>query len=138
MEYKYWKKWDRKFTNNLINCFNTITQTTYEILTDTLNSENITYRFNYDNVFYDLEKGYKTNQFVSATGKTFGGIKFKKTNIQLILKNPLYIGKVRHEGVLYPGLHEPIISEEVFQRVQDILKDNRAGRIGKWEKNSGT
>ena len=75
------------------------------------------------------ERGHKTNQFISAAGKTFGGIKFKKTNIQTMLKNPIYIGKVHHDGVLYPGLHEPIISEEIFQRVQDILKDNRRERL---------
>jgi len=75
------------------------------------------------------ERGHKTNQFISAAGKTFGGIKFKKTSIQTMLKNPLYIGKVHHDGVLYPGLHEPIISEEIFQRVQDILKDNRRERL---------
>ncbi len=75
------------------------------------------------------ERGHKTNQFISAAGKAFGGIKFKKTSIQTMLKNPIYIGKVHHDGVLYPGLHEPIISEEIFQRVQDILKDNRRERL---------
>jgi len=74
------------------------------------------------------EKGRKTKQFTSKTGRSFGGTKFKNTNIQLILKNVLYIGKVRHNGELYPGLHEAIISDEIFDKTQQILANNRVGR----------
>jgi len=74
------------------------------------------------------EKGYRTKSFTSKPGRTFGGTKFKNTNIQLILKNVLYIGKVKHNGELYPGLHEAIISEETFNNVQQILANNRVGR----------
>lgn len=74
------------------------------------------------------EKGYRTKQFISKAGKVFGGTKFKNTNIQLILKNVLYIGKVKYNGELYPGLHEAIISDEIFDKVRQILANNRVGR----------
>ena len=43
-------------------------------------------------------------------------------SIQDILKNPVYIGKVTHGDDIFDGVHEPIISEELFYRVQLLLK----------------
>lgn len=74
------------------------------------------------------EKAYLTKQYTSKSGKTCGGIKFKNTNIQLILKNVLYIGKVKYNGELYKGEHEAIISEDVFDKVQEIIANNRVRR----------
>ncbi|WP_373417203.1 recombinase family protein [Streptococcus sp. O1] len=44
------------------------------------------------------------------------------TTIKDILKNPTYWGKVRYQGKLYDGLHEPIISEEEFELAQIELR----------------
>jgi len=74
------------------------------------------------------EKGYLTKQYTSKSDKTCGGIKFKNTNIQLILKNVLYIGKVKYNGELYKGEHKAIISEEVFNTAQEIIANNRVRR----------
>jgi site-specific DNA recombinase len=43
------------------------------------------------------------------------------TTLARILSNPFYPGYVRHNGKMYPGLHEPIVSERDFQRVQQLL-----------------
>lgn len=74
------------------------------------------------------EKGYRTKNFTSKTRKVFGGAKFKNTNIQLILKNVLYTGKVKYNGELYPGLHEAIISDDIFDKTRQILANNRVER----------
>ena len=74
------------------------------------------------------EKGNITKQFTSKTEKTFGGKKFKNTNIQLMLKNVLYIGKVKYNDELYPGVHKAIVSEATFNNVQQILANNRVER----------
>lgn len=34
-----------------------------------------------------------------------------------IIKNPIYIGKIRYKGKLYTGLHKPIINEELFNQI---------------------
>ena len=36
----------------------------------------------------------------------------------------LFTGKVRHRDTLLPGLHEPLVSEELFQVVQATMKKN--------------
>jgi GNAT superfamily N-acetyltransferase len=38
-----------------------------------------------------------------------------------ILANPVYIGVVEWNGVQYSGTHEPLVTPEVFRRVQELL-----------------
>lgn len=72
------------------------------------------------------DRGYRTKQVtIKKTGRTYGGLKFYATHIQGIIRNPLYIGKVRYAGQIYDGQHEAIIDEETFKKTQDMLKQNR-------------
>lgn len=41
----------------------------------------------------------------------------------VILRNRLYIGKIKYKGQEYDGVHEPIIDEETFNRVQIRYKE---------------
>ena len=74
------------------------------------------------------EKGYKTKLHTTLQGKKYGGISLKSTNIQLILKNVFYIGKVSYQGQIYDGEQERIVSDDVFKKAQEILSDNRRER----------
>jgi site-specific DNA recombinase len=48
--------------------------------------------------------------------------------IHAMFSNPFYAGKVPHHGKLYPGRHDALVSEELFERVQAVLKaHNKAG-----------
>lgn len=38
--------------------------------------------------------------------------------ISTILRNQLYIGKIKYKGVVYDGVHEPIIDTETFRQAQ--------------------
>ena len=38
-----------------------------------------------------------------------------------VLANPVYVGIVEWNGVHHPGTHEPLVSPEVFRRVQELL-----------------
>jgi site-specific DNA recombinase len=42
--------------------------------------------------------------------------------LQLILANPANRGLVRWNGETHPGLHEPLVDEETFERAQEILR----------------
>ena len=75
------------------------------------------------------DKGYRTKRYITKAGKAMGGNKFKNTNIQLILQYVLYTGRVKYNGELYPGLHEAIILEEAFNKVQQIIANNRVERV---------
>ena len=41
----------------------------------------------------------------------------------VILRNTLYIGKIKYKGVEYDGVHEPIIDLDTFERVQKRYKE---------------
>lgn len=48
---------------------------------------------------------------------------YSKKRIEDILKNPIYIGKVHYKDEIFDGVQEPIISEELFYRVQLMFKE---------------
>jgi len=83
------------------------------------------------------KKGYRTKQYLRK-GKISGGIPFKTVNMMWMLRNMLYIGKVNYKGKqVFQGQHEPIISEEVFNKVQQILNENKREIKNKPQKNIG-
>ena len=49
-------------------------------------------------------------------------------NLNCILRNKAYIGLVGHKGTWYPGEHQGIISQELFEQVQTLMADNRINR----------
>ncbi|MCK5680182.1 recombinase family protein, partial [bacterium] len=51
------------------------------------------------------------------------GAKVPKSVINKILKNPIYYGSFRWTGGLYRGTHEPLISKELFDRVQEVMTE---------------
>lgn len=75
------------------------------------------------------EAGITTKKWVSKNGTIHKGNKFGKNTVERILKNPLYIGKVTHKNSVYPGQHEAIISEEVFNLVQVIFAKDRKEKV---------
>ena len=55
--------------------------------------------------------------------KTKFGKNFSKTILAYLLRNPVYVGKIKHNGEIYQGIHEAIISEEFFAIAQKIHKE---------------
>ncbi len=51
-----------------------------------------------------------------------------RAHLYRIIRNPVYVGKVRYKNKLYPGEQEGIVSAEVFQEVQDLLDAKRIKR----------
>lgn len=47
-----------------------------------------------------------------------------ETLVRNVLKNELYIGKVKFKGVTYQGHHEAIISDDLFYQVQNIFRES--------------
>ena len=47
---------------------------------------------------------------------------YSRGRLHNILRNPIYIGKVRHKSDVYDGLHEAIIAQEQFDRAQQQMQ----------------
>jgi DNA invertase Pin-like site-specific DNA recombinase len=61
----------------------------------------------------------------SASGRSSGDRPLSRGNLYSILANRAYIGLAVHKGTAYPGLHQPIIDKELWDRVQTVLAENR-------------
>ena len=71
-------------------------------------------------------KGYRTKQWTTPKKLVFGGKPYSKSTVHHLLRNPVYIGKIRYAGNIYKGKHEPIISTDIFEKAQDIMTQNGA------------
>ncbi|MDO8663283.1 MAG: recombinase family protein, partial [Candidatus Wildermuthbacteria bacterium] len=56
--------------------------------------------------------------------KTKNGNAFPMMKVSRLLQSPIYIGKVFHRGIVYDGIHEPLVSKNVFELAQTIDKTN--------------
>ncbi len=77
---------------------------------------------------YAETSGLRTKQHVFASGRVAGGKPFTTGHLYQLLSNPLYRGKIKHRDQVYDGLHEAIISEALWGRVQETLANNRVAR----------
>lgn len=61
--------------------------------------------------------------------RNFGNRPVSLHGIETILRNPFYTGiiEIKRTGAVYQGIHEPLITADIFQRVQEV----KAGRAGK-------
>ena len=53
--------------------------------------------------------------------KSKSGQKIYKSALDKVLKNPIYYGAFRWKGKLYFGNHDPIISKQLFDEVQNVF-----------------
>jgi len=63
------------------------------------------------------------------------GQKVSKSVVHKILKNPLYFGEFRWAGKMYKGIHEPLISRELFDRVQEVMAEKGRRKTGQQKHN---
>lgn len=74
------------------------------------------------------QRGARGKSWASRGGREMGGAIFHKSRLHKLLTSPLVVGRVPYKGATYQGVHEPIVDEGVFARVQALLAEN--GRSG--------
>jgi site-specific DNA recombinase len=60
---------------------------------------------------------------ISKNGARSGGRAFSRGALYELLANPLYVGEVRHRKERHPGQQEAIIGRELWEQVQQRLRD---------------
>jgi len=65
-------------------------------------------------------------QLNGAGCRNRNGKKWGRRAVLYMLKNPVYVGKIRWREVEYEGQHDPIISEVLFGKAQGILEERNA------------
>lgn len=60
--------------------------------------------------------------------RTKTGRKVFKGTVQKVITSKFYMGIIEREGKLYQGIHEPIVSKELFDKVQQVTADKTRPR----------
>jgi hypothetical protein len=73
--------------------------------------------------------GIVSKSSVDRFGKSRGGKPLARGALYLMLQNRIYRGEIVHKDKAYPGLHEAIVDEALWDMVQAALADNRVERV---------
>jgi hypothetical protein len=74
------------------------------------------------------DKGIRSKSRTATTGRKLGGAVLSRGTLYHLLSNPLYIGKTAHKENLYPGQHEAIIDDKLWEQASNRVKGNRVRR----------
>jgi site-specific DNA recombinase len=77
--------------------------------------------------------GVNSKSWIAQSGKEHIGRSYSRGALHHLLSNPVYAGCIRHKDVIHEGMHEAIISKEIWQQVQDHLTGN--ARVERGHKN---
>ncbi|MBU2612697.1 MAG: recombinase family protein [Nanoarchaeota archaeon] len=69
-----------------------------------------------ENIFLDFQNNEAS---LNSLSKKYG---FSLNGLKKILRNFTYLGKVKFDGEIHNGNHEPIVSSTLFNHVQDKLE----------------
>jgi site-specific DNA recombinase len=78
--------------------------------------------------------GVRSKIRVSKDGVESGGQAFSRGALYTLLRNPIYVGEIRHKGVCHPGQHAPIVDRAMW-KVAQLLRGHSTGCRAR---NSGT
>jgi DNA invertase Pin-like site-specific DNA recombinase len=73
-------------------------------------------------------EGILTKVQTMRDGSTRGGVPFARGPLYHLLKNPIYIGSLPHKKLVYPGQHQRIVDQPLWNQVQQLLAENGANR----------
>ena len=79
--------------------------------------------------------GVRSKIRVSKDGIESGGQAFSRGALYTLLRNPIYVGDIRHKGVCHPGQHAPIVNRAIWDNVAKLLRGRSTGSKAR---NSGT
>jgi len=72
--------------------------------------------------------GYVTKRRINKYGRPMGGKMFSRGALYQMLQNRIYRGEIVHRDNTYPGEHEAIVDEDLWNAVQKTRKKNRIER----------
>src|SRR5450755_6347 len=65
--------------------------------------------------------GYRSKLRIASDGSRSGDKSFARGALYTLLRNPIYVGEIRHKGARYPGQHQQIVERSVWDRAQELL-----------------
>jgi site-specific DNA recombinase len=69
-------------------------------------------------------EGFRLPARIDGAGRSTGGGALSRGHLYKILSNPIYVGRIVHKGQAHEGQHEPIVPQELWDQVQQSLRDH--------------
>jgi site-specific DNA recombinase len=82
------------------------------------------------------QEGLRSKFRRTKAGRTLGASSFSRGALRHLLQNRTYRGQIIHGDKTYPGLHEAIVPEELWERVQTVLAASGAKQAGQQHSSS--
>jgi site-specific DNA recombinase len=80
----------------------------------------------------DLDRdGLRSKLRIASNGSRSGEKSFARGALYTLLRNPIYVGEVRHKDARYPGQHQPIVERSVWDKTQELLRLHTVRTDGK-------
>src|ERR1700693_2466528 len=71
--------------------------------------------------------GVRSKIRVSQDGVESGGQAFSRGALYTLLRNPIYVGEIRHKGVCHSGQHAPLVNRAIWDNVAKLLREHSTG-----------
>lgn len=75
-------------------------------------------------------QGIASKQWTNRQGHACGGAPYHRGALYRLLQNRAYLGEIKHKHAAYPGSHEAIVPNSMWNAVQTQLAHNRQARTG--------
>ena len=69
-------------------------------------------------------QGIRIPATMTKRGKFKDARSYNMNSLYNLLKNPIYIGQIKHRDKVYLGQHQPIIEKSIWNKVQNLLNQN--------------
>jgi site-specific DNA recombinase len=69
-------------------------------------------------------EGFRIPTRIDGAGRSTGGGVFSRGHVYKLLSNPIYVGRIAHKGQIYEGHHPPIVTLDLWDEVQQSLRDH--------------
>ena len=61
---------------------------------------------------------------IDGAGRSTGGGLLGRGHVYKLLSNPIYVGRIAHKGQVHEGQHPPIVTQDLWDEVQQSLRDH--------------
>ena len=69
-------------------------------------------------------EGFRLPVRIDGAGRSTGGGPISRGHIYKILSNPIYVGRIAHKGQAHEGQHKPIVPQDLWDQVQQCLREH--------------
>lgn len=78
------------------------------------------------------QRGHTTKRWTSRAGHAHGGARLTAKYLYRVLTHPIYIGKMTHNEHVWPGQHEPIVPQNLWDQVQATIAKQEQQSRHRW------